>query len=354
MDVALEYLINLNKPELQDTVDIIKYAKEQVRKQLTSEQFDYLFDSKLYSQFEKNINNDEIKILYKPQEHILNNVNKTYNMFVRMKEKLDKDNHIKVEEYIIKITLFSKYLSKIIEHLQDIQKTMKEAYECNYTSDDVIDIRLKHMDDTKNGTKNDEYLNNIPDIIEKMLEYIYDDLNLERINKKYINKMNDLHEAKEQYTLQYNVDWIYKFNTKLKNIQEKIDIFTYNWNLYQQYKTRYYNFYLYQIYCLVKPINTFKYVTKKLLKEYSDCIDAIISKSQLPNQSIDILYFNTYHYFTLKRLCKFLIFMIDTLDKNDIVDISKCSNDVYYDFLLFSHISDKLYNISKKNFSNDK
>jgi hypothetical protein len=109
---------------------------------------------------------------------------------------------------------------------------------------------------------------------------------------------------------------------------------------------------MYQIYCITIPTSgkeqiIYRYIDGNILSEYKNLVDKIIINfnnfTQLTNKKDRdaILYFNQYHYFTIKKLKKFFDFVIPNIGTK-IIDIKMCKNDVYHTFTLFNQFKDIL------------
>lgn len=188
----------------------------------------------------------------------------------------------------------------------------------------------------------------------------YEHINLMDNEKKLVQALSELKNdmievlSKTQPTFQKGGNELAmslsNFNIELQQSQRKLGLFIASWNEYQQYKLRYYNFFQYHVYCLTQKNQVarkiFIYIDKVTLQKYLDIINGIISKFMVVldmTVSKDIIkYFNTYHYFTLKKLRKFMKFLIDIIPDGSIIDVMKCKDEVYLSFMLFNQFKDFL------------
>jgi len=179
---------------------------------------------------------------------------------------------------------------------------------------------------------------------------------------------------------------LYEFNIDMQETQKILGRIYLKWSEYIQVLKRLENYYAFQMYCLgkysqvsVDKQKMFKFVDKNILTNYLHILRDITGKTQIFKQ-IDnkqmqniINYFNQYHYFTIKKLEKFLTFIIGNLDyiqnknndeqKNDPatqkghdairkknnVDIDMCKGNVLDSFRIFNQFKDILDEYEKFN-----
>lgn len=188
----------------------------------------------------------------------------------------------------------------------------------------------------------------------------YEHINLAMNEQRFARVLDELKSemtdvlSKEQPTFQKGgqelAQSLVNFNVALQQTQRELGLFIASWNEYQQFKLRYYNYFKYHVYCLTdkkqvaKPI--YIYINKATLRKYLDTINDIISKfmsvNTLDKQKEIIQYFNIYHYFTLKKLRKFIIYLTNIITDQYVIDIMKCTGEVYLSFMLFNQFRDFL------------
>lgn len=101
-----------------------------------------------------------------------------------------------------------------------------------------------------------------------------------------------------------------------------------------------------------KEFSYFEYIDKEILEFYRTILENIVSKFRnLPfethKENKAIRYFNTYHYILCHKMLNFIDFLLSVLTSDDVIDINKCSGQIFENFAIFNHFKDILDNYSK-------
>lgn len=128
-------------------------------------------------------------------------------------------------------------------------------------------------------------------------------------------------------------------NIKLKEFKQKI-----REHEFMQKQIKFYVFYLMNIASLrgVKRLNMYCYINRNILDFYRNIINDIDSRRKREGMSIDALYFDKYHNFTIERMKTFLTFLVNNMKTDTLIDVSKCTGPVVSDFIVFNHFKDIL------------
>lgn len=226
----------------------------------------------------------------------------------------------------------------------------------------------------------------ITDETSSIIASAFDNLRLEDIQSKYISQLNKLYEElipvlKRKFTgidtIEYSgkniqkggseriIKSLYVFNLELQKVQKLLRELISKWKEYQHYKLRFYNYYLYQIYCLsifndtsnndVSKIDkqnkyTYQYIDKEILEKYNNILINIIKKFGNIGSTINdnksntrerITYMNIYHYFTIKQLHKLFEYLLQIIGKQ-VIDVKLCSGTIRQSLILFNCFKDIL------------
>lgn len=115
----------------------------------------------------------------------------------------------------------------------------------------------------------------------------------------------------------------------------------------KQLHTRFNNYLIYLVYIgtaheRLNFIVRHKYINRGILQYYKAIMADILIEFTSNKPRIDTLYFNRYHYFTLKLMFNFVDFMIRNMEPMDIIDIERCDARVRLLFNIFDHFKDLL------------
>lgn len=183
---------------------------------------------------------------------------------------------------------------------------------------------------------------------------IYDFSGLIQDMKKIYNQIDELVDKKYPdlqdggnniTTLLYQININLQFCGKMLN-DLKIALAK-----YQHLWLRFNNYFSYQILCLSirnKQQKIYNYIDLETLQKYSKIIKKIINQfnsylsMEKSSDKNAIEYFNFYHYMTIKKMDKFLSFLIQNLPNDKLIDISKCKNQIFDNFVIFNQFKDIL------------
>lgn len=108
---------------------------------------------------------------------------------------------------------------------------------------------------------------------------------------------------------------------------------------FEQERIKYYIFYIMKSASLkgMRGLNMYKYIDRGTLDYYLSIINDIFSRSKKTVIPADALYFDVYHYYTLKRMSIMLGFLYNNMTNDDLIDIDRSSGPITADFVLFNH-----------------
>lgn len=310
-----------------------------------------------------------------------------FSVFIRLKEDIDKiarstesydmvsieiSGHVKKVLDVLRI--FSDTISKLLNSFNDailmIRKSVYDTYKIEdivFVSDDTKITPDQFKSQTSFSSKFEElivgYDGVISDATTGVIKNAFNNLQLEKIKGNYLEKLNIIFDkiqplVNKKYDgiqtggSEETIKSLYIFNIELQKVQKILNNVMLKWKEYQHFNYRFNNYFMYQIYCLTIPTSgkvqiNYKYIDKNTLLEYKNLVEKIIINfnnfTQLTNgkERDATLYFNQYHYFTIKKLKKFFDFVIPNTGTK-IIDIRMCKKDVYHTFTIFNQFKDIL------------
>ena len=377
--------------EIKDSLGMIKFINNKLRDKPATEP--------LYKNVVAKIRDVETKIdeilskrYIKTEENMYMEIDKEqtwkilgdiFSIFIKTKEEFDKISRstepydivsAQILNYIRNVNdslkMFMKTLEKLLKSFEDaihvIRKSIYGIYEIDditFVGDNIKIPKEQYQVTTKYDSKITElvigYDGIILDAIHGIVGNAFNKLQLSRIEETYLPKLNTINErlqpliSKKYDGIQIGgnkheevIKYMYTFNIELQRVQKILMNVVNKWKEYQHMNHRFNNYFMYQIYCLTIPVSgknqiNYVYIDSQILQEYKNILDNIIQKFNNFGQITDpddknaIIYFNKYHYFTIKKLNKFLNFIIQN-SNNKVIDIRKCKKDVYQTFLLFN------------------
>lgn len=316
-----------------------------------------------------------------------------FSIFVKLKDDIEKisqskESYDKISEIISghvisgteKLEAFEKTLMKLLEYLNEslgiIQKAIYDEYKISdiiYTQKKVSkeEFKSKYSPEKKFSTFVTGYNEVIASAMKKDFIDAFNELQFDKIKSDYFGKLDEIYgEIMPLITKKYvgindktspesqrggsekTMRMLYKFNINLQKIQEMLNVTMLKLKEEQHYKMRFNNYLMYNIYCLTIPSSDkerkiYTYMDKDILIYYRTELNKIImnfnnyQKISDKKEKDALIYFNIYHYFTIKKLCKFFDFMILNIGEN-IIDIDKCTGYIQQSFILFNHFKDIL------------
>ncbi len=148
------------------------------------------------------------------------------------------------------------------------------------------------------------------------------------------------YNTSELYDLLLNMtDRIKLINIKLKDFKKIV-----RKHESEQKRIKYYIFYIMNTASLkgVKKLNIYNYINRGIMDFYRNILNDIDTRRSKDDMPIDAVYFDIYHGLMITRIKPFLIFLIDNMKIDSLIDIRKCTGPIVSDFVLFNHFKDIL------------
>lgn len=310
-----------------------------------------------------------------------------FSVFIKLKEDIDKIARstesydrvsVEISGHVNKVLdvlrIFSDTISKLLKSFNDatytIRKSVYDTYKIEdiaYVPDNIEITPDKFKSQTSFHSKFEDliigYDGVISDATTGIIKNIFNNLQLEKIKSNYLEKLNMIfnkiqplvnkkYDGVQSGGSEETIRSLYIFNIELQRVQKELNNVMLKWKEYQHFNYRFNNYFMYQIYCLTIPTSGKKqinyiYIDGNILSEYRNLLEKIITNfnnfTQLTSEKEKdaTLYFNKYHYFTIKKLKKFIDFLIPNIGMK-IIDIRMCKNDVYHTFSIFNQFKDIL------------
>lgn len=149
--------------------------------------------------------------------------------------------------------------------------------------------------------------------------------------------------AKNVETIERELNKYYEIGIEYGNLQYEYRAKVTFYNTYQMYVT------IHNAFLVLIATNqiftsgyvVYNYINKGTIEFFRRILDNIVKKidsinsSSQPNE--DVLYMRKYHYITIKKLYNFMNWLSGKLGAKDVVDIRRCTGNVYDCFILFNY-----------------
>lgn len=397
---AKDKLIKLNE-EIKESLGMINFINQTIKEirpidtsyndiSLKLKRFDELINNIIEKRYIQTGDKLYLEIEKGQTWKILSDI---FSVFIKLKEDIDKiarstDSYDKVsielsghvKKVLDVLRIFSDTISKLLNSFNDaihmIQKSVYDNYKVEdiiFVSDDAKISPKQFKSQSSYHSKFEElivgYDGIISDATTGVIKNVFNNLQLEKIKSNYLEKLNIIFDkiqplVNKKYDgiqtggSEETIQNLYIFNIELQKVQKILNSVMIKWKEYQHFNYRFNNYFMYQIYCLTIPKSgkvqiNYNYIDKNTLLEYKKLVEKIIINfnnfTQLSNEKERdaTLYFNQYHYFTIKKLKNFFDFIIPTIETK-IIDIRMCKKDVYHTFTIFNQFKNILdvYNIA--------
>ena len=149
---------------------------------------------------------------------------------------------------------------------------------------------------------------------------------------------------------QDNINFLLRFGRALQQVNSLMGEVQRLYTSYINYQIRLYYFVIYLLLIMNsinEPVDMYVYINKSILIRYLNLLVSILNGIETNNDDKIILYFSTYHYITIKRLVKFINFIVNNTGENDMIDINMSTGSVRDSFVLFNHFKNILDKIDK-------
>ena len=286
-------------------------------------------NSKELDQLEAVIDEYEINIRSKTGS-LLDNIDTVYdpNLIMYTQENIAES------EFKIKITFNTEILSPTGANYEELKTMTNQLIDYYYNSSSVnisINESSGAYDSVSNLVGNERKTLQIGGISDEEMN------NHQKETQNIIKLKTSLTELSRKFE---------KVNIKIGTSQELH-------NSYEQYRIRYSYYLMYLIMIMTKTQTVreqyiFKYIDKKTIKLYYDIITDILNKVENMDKTTIILFFSTYHYFTLIKMKSFCKFLIQYTPDANLVDIFNCGPKLLTSFTLFNNFKDLLDSYKKQ------
>jgi ribosomal protein S20 len=281
-----------------------------------------------------------------------------------------KEIQEKINENLIGILKFKELLLSLHELLYNGIDTLQNFIYDNYNVKDLMIVDNNISPDEKiliispnkkineiNYGYNEFVLNTIQNTIKQTqnkVTSIYDFSGMIQDMKKVYQKIDEFVDKKylDVQDGGSNITaLLYQININLQFCGKMMNDLKIAFSKYQHLWLRFNNYFSYQILCLSirnKPQRIYNYIDLETLQKYSKIIKKIINQFNsylnLENspEKTSIDYFNFYHYMTVKKMDKFLDFLIQNLPQDKLINIPKCQNQILDNFVIFNQFKDIL------------
>jgi len=281
-----------------------------------------------------------------------------------------KEIQEKINENLIGILKFKELLLSLHELLYNGIDTLQNFIYDNYNVKDLTIVDNNISQDEKfliispnkkineiNYGYNEFVLNTIQNTIKQTqnkVTSIYDFSGMIQDMKKVYQKIDEFVD-KKYFDIQDGgnniTTLLYQININLQFCGKMMNDLKIAFSKYQHLWLRFNNYFSYQILCLSirnKPQRIYNYIDLEIIQKYSKIIKKIINQfnsylnlENSPDKTA-IDYFNFYHYMTVKKMDKFLDFLIQNLQNDKLINIPKCHNQILDNFIIFNQFKDIL------------
>jgi len=382
--------------ELKETLGMIKFISQEMGKTNSTLSFKNIKDkvSQIEDLINKILSERYIKVssglyLEKGVGDSWDILGRIFKIFIFVKEEFDKiikstntyeevsnQINLQISETLNILKVFHQFILELSgtlnKNIHILKSSIHDIYNINditYVPETTIIDKSKFKVDVTFKTKFGEvvvgYDGVVQDATYGVFSKLFSNLELDKINDDYFKNLNNIYEQiKPLFNKKYDgtqtqhggdndmMKNLYAFNIELQQTQKTMNDVINKLKEYEHYMFRFSNYISYQVYCstvLVSDKQKFDYVyiDKLILEEYNKKISKIIQQFNNFNQITNvkekdaIIYFNQYHYFTIKKLSKFIKFLLENIN-NKIIDIKKCKNNVYQLFIIFNQFKDIL------------
>jgi len=276
-----------------------------------------------------------------------------------LRKRLDEIETFKyyLEQFSLKIRNFIGLMKTVtndkyqIEHVKIIHEDIKEMKRMTYDTQqelilgresillDIVPNTVESLiENLKRDSLIDENIQKILNVREKiidtkMIDGFFHDTTIQEGGNK------DLQQIMAQYDNSFNS--VHKLLNEFHKILKE----------YEQLSIRYDNYFLFQMACILNLLEhkqeQYAYIDKSIIQKYSSILHRIMECFNNPNniksskEKQIINYLNTVHYFSIKRMDKFVTFL-SSMIQNDVIDVDHCVDEIYDSFIMFNQMKNIL------------
>jgi hypothetical protein len=327
----LEKAINLYEIEIRSKINIL------------IDNMDVTFDKNYIAYAKEYINPDEFKIKLTFGEELLSPVGADYTILKDMTDQLIE--HYYNTSLDITINTSNSAYNPINDVAQNERNAIKiDSYykKINQNKENRINInnpQPSNEDDTEQQSP------------QELVEPVKSTRSPSSQNNNNVEQVhsggNQLDHEKETQSIILVKKDLVELSRKFETINIKIGTSQELHNSFEQYRIRYSYYLMYLIMIMTKNQMSqeqliYKYMDKETVKFYYNIIKDILQKIENMDKTEIILFFSTYHYFTLvktKHLCKFLI---ENLSDTKILDVFNSASELLIHLTVFNNFKDIL------------
>lgn len=304
-----------------------------------------------------------------------NDTIKRLNMYDKntILDKLDldlKETLKDIDTFVQYVTPIKMEVKQLLSQLVTLSKPtfdQKDVKILNTTTMKELPLYTKRLNFSKTDVKTDIIDTNKFNTFRDAVENAIKGVDMQKYVDKYISHIkanidsvdvNIIKLNSDVYTIEKptssiipmaggNADTISTLNNKITHLGQLIGEIYDDLERVRQLYIRYNNYVIFLLYTTMVQENTtnfiyYTYINRGLLQFYRSILSDILRRFSIDDPKHDAIYFNKYHYFTVKRLYEFTVYLTNILKPMELIDINACTGNVKDSFNVLNHFKDIL------------